>query len=57
MITRLTFHQKGIQSMAFFEDSYLITSGVQGENSLAIWNLKNKGQVEKSALLGHYAVN
>jgi WD40 repeat protein len=42
--------------MAFFEDSYLITVGVQGENSVAIWNLRTK-IVEKSALLGHYAVN
>ena len=56
LITRLTCHQKGIQTMAFFEDSYLITVGVQGENSVAIWNLKTK-VVEKSALLGHYAVN
>lgn len=42
--------------MAFFEEQYLITIGVQGENSVAIWNLKTK-VVEKSALLGHYAVN
>ena len=42
--------------MAFFEETYLITVGVQGENSVAIWNLKTK-IVEKSALLGHYAVN
>lgn len=42
--------------MAFFQESYLITVGVQGENSVAIWNLKTKA-VEKSALLGHYAVN
>lgn len=56
LITRLTCHQKGIQSMAFFEESYLITVGVQGENSVAIWNLRTR-VVEKSALLGHYAVN
>lgn len=56
LLTRLTCHQKGIQSMAFFDDTYLITVGVQGENSVAIWNLKTR-IVEKSALLGHYAVN
>lgn len=42
--------------MAFFENRYLITAGVQGDNSVAIWNL-NSRQVEKSALVGHYAMN
>lgn len=42
--------------MAFFENRYLISAGVQGDNSVAIWNL-NQRQVEKSALVGHYAMN
>lgn len=42
--------------MAFFESRYLITAGTQGDNSVAIWNL-NSRQVEKSALVGHYAMN
>jgi WD40 repeat protein len=35
--SRLAFHQKGIQSMAFSYDSkYLITLGVQGDDTLAV---------------------
>ena len=40
--SRLTFHQKGIQSMAFSSDSrYLITLGVQGDDILAIWDISS----------------
>lgn len=51
--SRLTFHQKGIQSMAFSYDSkYLITLGVQGDDTLAIWDISSASQtgtVVKSA--------
>lgn len=51
-----TVHPKGIQSMAFFENKYLITLGVQGEpNSLALWNLQRR-LMEESALMD-YTVN
>mgnify|MGYP006090873463 CR=1 FL=1 len=40
--SRLTFHQKGIQSMAFSYDSkYLITLGVQGDDALAVWDISS----------------
>lgn len=56
LIGRLQGQQKGIQSMAMYENKYLITAGVQGDNSISVWNL-NSRVVEKSALLGHYAIN
>ena len=53
--TRLTSHQKGIQSMAFSYDSkYLITLGVQGDDMLAIWDISSgsaTGTVVKSATI------
>lgn len=43
--SKLTFHQKGIQSMAFSYDSkYLITLGVQGDDTLAIWDISSASQ-------------
>ena len=57
LLNRLTFHQKGVQSMTFSTDSkYLITLGVQGEDALAIWDISS-GLVVKSALLRNYATN
>lgn len=57
LINKLSFHQKGVQSMAFTLDSrYLITLGVQGEDAIAIWDI-NSGLVVKSALIRNYATN
>lgn len=39
LVARLACQYKGIQSMAFYESRYLITTGVQGENLMSIWNL------------------
>jgi WD40 repeat protein len=57
LINKLTFHQKGVQSMAFSTDGkYLITLGVQGEDALAVWDITT-GLVVKSALIRNYATN
>ena len=43
--------------MDFSTDSkYLITVGVQGENSLAVWDI-NSGLVIQKAVLGNYSTN
>ena len=40
LIQRYTFHQRGVQSLAFSNNGqHLISLGVQGENNLAIWDL------------------
>jgi WD40 repeat protein len=57
LINKLTFHQKGVQSMAFSTDGkYLITLGVQGEDALAVWDI-GSGLVVKSAFIRNYATN
>jgi WD40 repeat protein len=57
LLNKLTFHIKGIQSIAFSLDSrYLISVGVQGENSLAVWDI-NSGLVIQKAVLGNYCTN
>lgn len=57
LLSKLTFHQKGIQTMTFSNDSrYLVTIGVQGENSLAVWDI-NSGLVIQKAVMGNYATN
>jgi WD40 repeat protein len=55
--SKLTFHQKGVQSLAFSNDSkYLISVAVQGENVLAVWDIE-QGLVIKSALIRQHSVN
>lgn len=45
LANRLGFHTKGIQCLAFSNDSkFLISVSVQGENTLAIWDI-NQGLV------------
>ena len=57
LLNKLTFHQKGVQSMTFSTDArYLITLGVQGEDTLAIWDISS-GLIVKSALIRNYATN
>jgi len=54
---KLTFHQRGVQSLEFSNCSkYLISIGVQGENTLAVWDI-SQGLVLKSALIRHYCTN
>lgn len=56
-VQTLTFHQKGVQSIAFSNDSrFLITLGVQLENSLALWDI-NSGLVTHRATIGNYSTN
>lgn len=46
--------------MAFYENRYLIMAGVQGESTIAIWNLQTRvieKSAEKSWSHGHYAIN
>ena len=54
---RLGFHQKGIQSLAFSPDGgFLVSVGVQAENTLAVWDL-NAGVVIRHQSLGAAATN
>jgi WD40 repeat protein len=51
LVGKFTFHQKGVQSLAFSNNgSFLISAGVQGENNLAIWDLST-GLVVRSCLV------
>jgi len=57
LFSKLMFHQKGVQTMAFSNDSkYLISVAIQGENVLAVWDIE-QGLVIKSALIRHNHVN
>jgi len=57
LMSRLSFHQKGVQSMCFSYDAkYLITLGAQGDDTLAVWDISS-GQVIKSAPVGNAATN
>lgn len=51
LLSRLPFHQRGIQSMAFSHDSkYLITLGVQGDDMLAIWDVAAAKMIKHSEI-------
>ena len=56
MVNKLTFHQKGVQAMAFAGKDKLISIGVAGENALALWDIK-QGLVIKSVLLPGHSTN
>lgn len=54
---KLTFHQKGIQSMSFSAcGRFLITLGVREDKLLAVWDLQS-GLVASSAHMAGYAHN
>ncbi len=54
---KLTFHERGVQCLAFSNDSrYMVSVGVQKENTLAVWNL-SEGLVRKSAVVKCHSVN
>ena len=51
LIQRYTFHQRGVQALAFSNNGqHLISLGVQGENNLAILDLQS-GLVVRSCLV------
>lgn len=57
-ISILPFHQKGIQSMAFsYDNKYLISLGVQGENMLSIFEISSGVVVKNSVILGNIPQN
>lgn len=56
LLQKLSFHQKGVQSLAFTADNKLISIGVMAENALALWDL-NQGLVLKSVLLPGHSTN
>ncbi len=56
MVNKLTFHQKGVQAMAFAGKDKLISIGVAGENALALWDIR-QGLVIKSVLLPGHSTN
>mmetsp|Transcript_11862 Transcript_11862/g.18299 ORF Transcript_11862/g.18299 Transcript_11862/m.18299 type:complete len:314 (-) Transcript_11862:786-1727(-) len=54
LINRLKFHQKGVQSMCFSNDgNYLITLGVQGENTLAVFDISSGSVIHQAVLMNH----
>ena len=56
----LSFHRKGIQSMAFSSDSkYLVTLGVQGDDTVAVWDVSSgqTGTVIASSPIQNQATN
>ena len=57
-ISSLPFHQKGIQSMAFtYDNKYLVSMGVQGENMLAIWALSSGNVIKYKVMPGNAPYN
>ena len=57
LVNTLTFHEKGVQSMAFAQGGKcLITLGISDENSLALFDV-NEGMVVKSTLIRSHATN
>jgi WD40 repeat protein len=56
-ITKLPFHQKGIQAMAFSNDGrFLVSVGVQGEDIVAVWDI-GEGRVKDSKVIQTPTVN
>jgi hypothetical protein len=48
----LTFHQKGVQSIAFTNDNkYLVSLGVQGENMVCVFEISS-GLVVANTVVG-----
>jgi len=56
---KLSFHQKGIQSLCFsYDTKYLISLGIHQENTLAVWDISSaSGLVIKHRNLGEFPTN
>lgn len=57
LMSKLTTHTKGIQSMCFsFDNRYLVTLGTQGDDLLVVWDITS-GKVLRSAPVGGNTMN
>ena len=57
LITTLTYHQKGVQAVAFADKGkVLISRGVSDENAIAVWDI-SLGAVLKNALIPGHSTN
>lgn len=51
LIGKYTFHQRGVQALAFSNSGqHMLSVGVQGESNLAVWDLQS-GLVVRSCLI------